>query len=101
MRRESGDRDGLPNVLVEASSQRLPCVSTTISGIPELITDGENGLLVPPKDAKALAGALERAIRDPELRKRLGNAAEHRVRAHFDHHTSIDQLVGLFEGEWR
>ena len=98
---DDGDRDGLPNVLVEASSQRLPCISTTISGIPELITDGENGLLVPPKDAKALAGALERAIRDPDLRKRLGNAAEHRVRAHFDHHTSIDQLVDLFEKEWR
>ncbi|MEQ1951950.1 glycosyltransferase family 4 protein [Mesorhizobium sp. CN2-181] len=98
---DDGDRDGLPNVLVEASSQRLPCISTTISGIPELITDGENGLLVPPKDAKALAGALERAIRDPGLRKRLGNAAEHRVRAHFDHHASIDQLVDLFEREWR
>jgi glycosyltransferase involved in cell wall biosynthesis len=96
-----GDRDGLPNVLVEASSQRLPCVSTTISGIPELITDGENGLLVEPEDPHALAKALQRMITDPQLRKRLGNAAEHRVRAHFDHHTSVDQLVGLFENEWR
>lgn len=96
-----GDRDGLPNVLVEASSQRLPCVSTTISGIPELITDDENGLLVEPEDSQALAKALECMITDPQLRKRLGNAAEHRVRAHFDHHTSVDQLVGLFENEWR
>ncbi|MBL8583811.1 MAG: glycosyltransferase, partial [Rhizobiaceae bacterium] len=62
-----GDRDGLPNVLVEASSQRLPCVSTSISGVPELLTDGENGLVVPPEDPKALAMALERMIRDPAL----------------------------------
>jgi glycosyltransferase involved in cell wall biosynthesis len=96
-----GDRDGLPNVLVEASSQRLPCVSTTVSGIPELITDGEDGLLVPPEDPRALAAALARAIGDPALRKKLGEAAEHRVRCHFDHHSSIGQLVGLFEQEWR
>lgn len=96
-----GDRDGLPNVLVEASSQRLPCISTTISGIPELITDGENGLLVEPNDPQALAAAMATAIANPALRKRLGDAAEHRVRAHFDHHASISQLVGLFEQEWR
>ncbi len=96
-----GDRDGLPNVLVEASSQRLPCISTTVSGVPELITDGENGLLVPPDDPEALAAALRRAIADPALRHRLGAAAEQRVRAHFDHHSSIDQLVDLFESEWR
>jgi glycosyltransferase involved in cell wall biosynthesis len=97
---QDGDRDGLPNVLVEASSQRLPCISTTISGIPELITSGEDGLLVEPEQPEALAAALESAIRDPRLRHRLGAAAEHRVRAHFDHHASIGQLVALFESEW-
>jgi glycosyltransferase involved in cell wall biosynthesis len=96
-----GDRDGLPNVLVEASSQRLPCISTSISGIPELVTSGENGLLVEPDQPEALAAALERSIRDPQLRHRLGAAAEHRVRAHFDHHASIGQLVSLFEQSWR
>jgi glycosyltransferase involved in cell wall biosynthesis len=96
-----GDRDGLPNVLVEASSQGLPCISTAISGIPELITNGENGLLVEPDQPVAMAKVLESAIRDPHLRHRLGAAAEHRVRAHFDHHSSISQLVGLFEREWR
>jgi len=95
-----GDRDGLPNVLVEASSQNLPCISTNISGVPELITDDENGLLVPPEDPEALAAALERAIRDPGLRRRLGQASEARVRAHFDHHASIGQLAGLFRQEW-
>ncbi|SOC35550.1 glycosyltransferase involved in cell wall bisynthesis [Rhizobium subbaraonis] len=96
-----GDRDGLPNVLVEASSQRLVCVSTNISGIPELLQDGENGRVVPPEDPEALAKALETLIRDPGLRKRLGDAAERRVRTEFDHHVSIRQLKDLFETEWR
>jgi glycosyltransferase involved in cell wall biosynthesis len=96
-----GDRDGLPNVLVEAASQKLTCVSTEVSGVPELLTDGENGLVVPPDDPGALAGALERAIRDPALRKRLGEAADRCVRGHFDHMSSIRQLKALFKEEWR
>ncbi|SCB59033.1 Glycosyltransferase involved in cell wall bisynthesis [Rhizobium aethiopicum] len=97
----NGDRDGLPNVLVEASSQRLVCISTTVSGVPELLTDGENGLVVPAEDPAMLAKALEAAIRDPALRKRLGDAAERRVRENFDYHSSIRQLTGLFEAEWQ
>ena len=91
-----GDRDGLPNVLVEASSQRLACVSTTISGVPELLSDGENGLLVQPDDPRALSAALLRAVRDPALRQRLGDAAEKRVRQAFDHKSSIAELTRLF-----
>jgi glycosyltransferase involved in cell wall biosynthesis len=91
-----GDRDGLPNVLVEAASQGLVCVTTNISGIPELFRDGENGMLVPPEDAPALARALEAAIRDPALRDRLGGAAAARVRATLDYHASIADLVALF-----
>lgn len=97
----NGDRDGLPNVLVEASSQRLACLSTAVSGVPELLIDGENGFVAPPEDPPALAKALEAAIRDPALRKRLGDAAERRVREHFDHHSSIHQLTRLFETEWQ
>ncbi|WP_207226782.1 glycosyltransferase [Phyllobacterium myrsinacearum] len=96
-----GDRDGLPNVLVEASSQNLVCISTNISGVPELLTDRENGFVVPPEDPAALAQALEEAIRTPALRHRLGHAAEARVREHFDHNSSIRQLTSLFETEWR
>ncbi len=96
-----GDRDGLPNVLVEASSQRLACVSTLVSGVPELLDNDENGLVVPPEDPRSLAAALERLIRDPALRIGLGAAAERRVRAEFDHHSSVNQLSGLFESEWR
>lgn len=91
-----GDRDGLPNVLVEASSQRLACVSTTVSGVPELLSDGENGILVAPEDPAALSAALARAIGDPELRRRLGDAAEKRVRENFDHTNSIRELTQLF-----
>ena len=96
-----GDRDGLPNVLVEASSQRLVCVSTNVSGVPELLEDGTNGLVVPSEDPQALAAALESAIRNPTLRHRLGEAAERRVREHFDYHASIRQLTGLFEEQWQ
>ena len=62
---EDGDRDGLPNVFMEAMSQGLACVSTPVSGVPEIIKDGETGLLVAPDDAGALAGALEQLISDP------------------------------------
>lgn len=97
----NGDRDGLPNVLVEASSQGLVSVSTNISGVPELLTDGQNGLVVPPEDPVALAAALKTAIRDAKYRHRLGQAAEKRVRTEFDFHSSIGQLKSLFEMEWQ
>jgi glycosyltransferase involved in cell wall biosynthesis len=98
---EDGDRDGLPNVLVEASSQGLMSISTNISGVPELLVDGENGLVVPPENPEALAQALETAIRDASYRHRLGQAAEKRVRSDFDFHASIGQLKSLFETEWQ
>ena len=95
---ENGDRDGLPNVLVEAASQRLALVSTTVSGIPEFIGDGVEGLLVPPDNAPALAAALLRLARDPALREALGRNAEHRVRSEFNHHRGIAFLMTLFDG---
>jgi glycosyltransferase involved in cell wall biosynthesis len=98
---EDGDRDGLPNVLVEACSQGLVCVSTNVSGIPELLTNDVNGLLVEPDDPQALAKGIERLIRDPHLRQRLGEAAEKRVRGDFDYRSSVLHLVELFNSEWR
>ena len=91
-----GDRDGLPNVLVEAASQALACVSTDVSGVPELIDDGVHGLLVNANDPKSLAAALTRLARDPALRNRLGTAAEIRVRGQFDQQASVRQLMDLF-----
>ena len=93
---ESGDRDGLPNVLMEAQSQALACLSTSISAIPELIEDGRSGLLVPPDDPPALTGALGRLIRDPDLRAALGEAGEARLRRDFGLDRTIAGLAALF-----
>jgi glycosyltransferase involved in cell wall biosynthesis len=91
-----GDRDGLPNVLMEAQSQGLACLSTRISAIPELIVDGDTGLLVPPDNPGALASALERLIRSPALRSRLGAAGMRRVRTGFSHERNIERLATRF-----
>jgi len=97
---DDGDRDGLPNVLVEASSQALTCISTNISAVPELIDDGENGFLVPTDNAQQLAERLSDVISDPEMRHRLGVAAQQKVRSTLDYHKSIEQLVALFADQW-
>ncbi|CBS90495.1 Glycosyl transferase, group 1 (plasmid) [Azospirillum lipoferum 4B] len=91
-----GDRDGLPNVLMEAASQRLAILSTAVSAIPEFIADGTHGLLTdgtPP----AIAAALERLASDPALRLRLGGAAHDRLRAEFGMTAGIDRLVRRLE----
>ena len=91
-----GDRDGLPNVLLEAQSQGLPCVATRVSAIPELIEDGVTGVLSPPGDPEALASAIERLLRDRGLRRRLGAAGERRVRADFSSVAGADRLAAKF-----
>ena len=88
-----GDRDGLPNVLMEAQSQGLAAVSTRVSAIPELIEDGLNGLLVDPGDIDGLAAALARVVGDVDLRRRLGEAAVARLRARFDQEPELDRLA--------
>jgi len=92
---EDGDRDGLPNVLMEAQSQGLACVATDIAAIPELIEDGVTGVLTPPGDIAALAKALERLIRDPALRARLGAAGQLRVREKFSFEAGVDRIAAL------
>ncbi|MEC9342776.1 MAG: glycosyltransferase family 4 protein [Pseudomonadota bacterium] len=92
---ETGDRDGLPNVIVEAMSQGLAVIATPISGIPELVADGENGLLVEPDRPHELAEAIERLARSPELRGRYAVNGERAVRNRFDHKRAIVDLVKL------
>lgn len=92
-----GDRDGLPNVLVEAASQQLALVSTTLPSIREFITSDVHGVLVEADAPDDLALALQQLACDPARRTRLGKAADERVRGHFDHVTSIRQLMGLFD----
>ncbi|GGO81085.1 colanic acid biosynthesis glycosyltransferase WcaL [Marinobacterium nitratireducens] len=93
---EDGDRDGLPNVLMEAQSQGLACLSTRISGIPELIRDRQSGWLVDPGDPAGLGSALGTLIGDPALRQRLGLSGQARVRDTFDMEQGIDALAKLF-----
>ena len=91
-----GDRDGLPNVLMEAQSQAIAVAATDAAGIPELIVAGETGLLTPPGQPAALADALTRLIVDPKLRERLGRGGFQRVRSSFSLDASIDALVSRF-----
>ena len=92
-----GDRDGLPNVIVEAQSQALCCLSTNVSGVPELIDDGHNGVLVSPDDQLALAAGIERMIADPAERQRMGQHGETRVRGEFSSSVSVNYLKKLFD----
>jgi glycosyltransferase involved in cell wall biosynthesis len=91
-----GDRDGIPNVLMEAQSQGLACISTDISAVPELIRDQATGLLVLPDDPQALATAIERVMVEPSLRRELGGRAQRHVRQAFDATTGITMLSEMF-----
>lgn len=94
-----GDRDGLPNVIMEAATQALPIVSTLFAGVPEFVEDGVNGLLVPPGDVPALSDALALAIADPVLRERLGAAAYARLVADFSFEAGIDRMDTLLAAQ--
>jgi len=92
-----GDRDGLPNVLMEAQAMGLPCVATNISAIPELITDQETGLLVRQDDPDHLTTALTELLLKPDNRIRLGAAGQARVRSTFSMTAGIDDLEDRFK----
>jgi glycosyltransferase involved in cell wall biosynthesis len=81
---EDGDRDGIPNVLVEAMAAGLPVVSTTVSGIPELVEHALTGWLVPPNHPDAVADALEHLLRDEETRQHISIAARRHVTERFE-----------------
>ena len=96
-----GDRDGLPNVLLEAASQGLCCLASDVAAVPELLSHGETGWLVPPDDPERMAAAILRLAGDPELRRRLGEAACDRVRTRFDHTGAVGVLVKRFAAPTR
>jgi glycosyltransferase involved in cell wall biosynthesis len=91
------DRDGIPNVLVEAMAAGAPVVATNVSGIPELVEHEVNGLLVEPEDPRALADALLRLHDDPELTRRLTGNARETVSTRFDGERLARTLAALFE----
>ena len=88
--------EGLPVVLMEAMAMEIPCVATHIAGIPELIRDGEDGLLVPPSDVDALVKALARLMDDGELRRRMGKSGRARVVEHYDLRRNVERLAAIF-----
>jgi glycosyltransferase involved in cell wall biosynthesis len=93
---QDGDRDGIPNVLMEAMACRLPVVTTAVSGIPELIRHDHNGLLVPQRDPEALALALAHLLDNPAIRQRLGQAGRQTIEQEFSSGHASNQLRSLF-----
>jgi colanic acid/amylovoran biosynthesis glycosyltransferase len=91
-----GEHEGVPVSLMEAMSYRIPVVSTTTGGIPELLGGGA-GVMVPPADPTALADAIGRLIQDPELREQQGDAGRERVEESFSLEKVADELIARFE----
>lgn len=94
---DDGDRDGIPNVMVEALAMGVPVISTNISGIPELIGDRETGLLVPPRDPQTLARAIRELIENPKLGDELSRKGQEFVKREFDAKRNILALKKLFD----
>jgi len=88
--------EGVPVALMEAMAMEIPCVSTSIAGIPELIREGLDGLLVTASSADALASAIQRLIEDRPLRRRLGVAGRKRVCEFYDLSQNVDSLARVF-----
>lgn len=94
---DKGDRDGIPNVLIEAMALEIPVISTNIIGIPELIENGESGLLVKQKNASDLASAIAKLIDKPDLRNKLGKKAKEKVYKDFDIYKNCQLLSKYFK----
>jgi glycosyltransferase involved in cell wall biosynthesis len=92
-----GATDVFPTVILEAMASALPVISTRLAGIPELVVDGETGLLAPPGDSKALAHALEQLLGDPELRLRFGHAGRAQIEQHFRIEHTVAPLIQMLE----
>jgi glycosyltransferase involved in cell wall biosynthesis len=89
--------EGLPMALLEAMSWRLPVIAAPVGGIPQLVRDGYNGLLVPPGDIEALAGAIARLMNDPLLRERLGRAARATVESNHSRERMLERLSQIYQ----
>jgi glycosyltransferase involved in cell wall biosynthesis len=85
--------------LLEAMARRIPVVASDVGGIPEVVTDGVDGLLVPPADPAALADALVRLLRDPRLRERLGEAGYGTVAERFSIDAQVRRIEAVYDEE--
>ena len=91
------DMDGIPNSLMEAMAMEMPAISTTVSGIPELIVNEKTGLLVPPRDEVALAKAIATLLENQELRITLGKSGRQKVIEEFEIKENVNNLLNIFE----
>lgn len=91
-----GNRDGLPTVLLEAMALGTPCVSTPVTGIPEVLRDGETGIMVPTGQPPQLADAMQRLLSDSNLRVRLATTARRLIESDFDIHRNTARIRELF-----
>jgi len=94
----TSQNEGMPVSLLEAAACGVPVVAPAVGGIPELVLDGETGLLSKPGDVESLVSALERLLRDERLRKRMGEAARQRAREKFSVRQQVDQLFAVWSG---
>lgn len=94
---DNGDRDGLPNVLVEAMAMEIPVVATDVSGIPELVEHGTNGFLVPPRSPQLLADHMRMLLEDAPLRRRMAQEGRRKVLAEFDLERNTRRVLSLFQ----
>lgn len=92
----NGDRDGIPNVLVESLAMGIPVITTPTSAIPELIIDGQTGILIKEKDSKGIADAVIRLLQTPDFYKRLQVNGRKKVEEEFDLDNSATRLADLF-----
>lgn len=90
------DREGLSRAVIESMAQGVPAIVSSVGGLPEIVEDGISGLVVPPKDSKALAQAITKLVEDKEYRLRLGAAAKERIRTHFDYRKTGEEFAALF-----
>jgi glycosyltransferase involved in cell wall biosynthesis len=95
----NGDRDGIPNVLLESMAMGVPVVATDVSAIPELVESGRTGLLVSPQQPEKMADAIEQMLTDQELRRNVIPAARERVAREFDNRLLIKDLVEIYRRE--
>lgn len=90
--------EGLPMSVLEAMAAGCPVVATRVGGIPDLVTDGVDGLLVPPGDPHALAAALQKILRDPAFAQQLGNAARQTIANRYTVERSLERLEQIYAG---
>ena len=93
---EDGDRDGIPNVLLEAMAVGLPVITTAVAGIPELVDHDQNGLLYQPHDVENISTGIIELLKNPSKRRELGNAGSKKVKEQFDITQAAKRLETLF-----